>query len=502
MSVAVAVMSLFSDWDYLQFINVFLLFFGSYILWWTYNEYFRWYLPPGPWGLPIIGHVLALGENPHLTFMKMRAKYGDVFRIRLGSFPTIVVNGDESIREVTNARLGGDDFAGRPRFYLFTLRDDGLSVGRYDESWRQMKNVAVKSLHRFVNENDEDFDDLLTDEAERLVNAISRHDERPFSPKTLMIMTTGSVTYQLCYGRGHDLNGDEVFNRIMDGAREFFEFASAGNPVDVMPWLRYFMPWKTNAIREAMSFADEISKEILANHEETFSANHTRDILDSYLALDYDKLSGIDKTRLGYTCYEFLTAGFETTSTVSLWTMLYMIKHPDVQQKIYDEISDIVGDSRLPRISDKSKLPFLEATITEVMRIRTPGTLALPHAAVRDSKIGGFDVPEGTVVLLNLYSLAQDENVWEDPHVFRPERFLTADGQIDRSKRNLILPFSAGPRKCPGENLAKFELFVFLASILQKFEILPVPDVEYDMTPIHGLTDCPQIFDIIAKHRK
>ncbi|XP_074656731.1 cytochrome P450 1A1-like [Tubulanus polymorphus] len=489
--------SLFSDCDYLQFINVFLLFSGSYILWLIYNEYFRWYLPPGPWGLPIIGHLPALGKNAHLTFMKMRAKYGDVFRIRLGSFPTIVVNGDELIREVTNARV--DDFAGRPGFYLFTLRDEGLSTGRYDDTWRLMKNVAVKSLHRFVNENH----DLLTDEAERLVNAISRHDGQPFSPKMQIFTTAGSVLYQLCYGRGNDVNDDKVFKRIMDGSNEFIQFASAGNPVDVLPWLRYFMPWKTSAIREVMSLSNEISDEILANHEETFSANHIRDILDSYLALDYDKpgLSGVDKTRLGYTCYEFLTAGFETTATVSLWTLLYMVKHPDIQQKIYDEISDILGDSQA-QVSDKSKLPFLEATITEVMRIRTPVTLALPHAAVRDSKIGGFDVPKGTVVLLNLYSLAQDESVWKDPHVFRPERFLNPDGRIDRKKCNLILPFGAGIRKCPGENLAKFELFVFLASILQKFEILPVPDVEYDMTPIHGLTDYPQIFNIIAKHRK
>ena len=85
----------------------------------------------------------------------------------------------------------------------------------------------------------------------------------------------------------------------------------------------------------------------------------------------------------------FYSSGTETTSTSVSWFLLYMITHPEIQLRVQQEIDTAVGRDRLPKISDKSSLPFTEAVTLEVLRIQTVAPLSVPHLAARNTYVQG-----------------------------------------------------------------------------------------------------------------
>uniref|UniRef100_A0A2K5CIC6 Steroid 17-alpha-hydroxylase/17,20 lyase n=1 Tax=Aotus nancymaae TaxID=37293 RepID=A0A2K5CIC6_AOTNA len=145
-----------------------------------------------------------------------------------------------------------------------------------------------------------------------------------------------------------------------------------------------------------------------------------------------------------------------------------------VKKKLYEEIDQNVGFSRTPTISDRNCLLLLEATIREVLRIRPVAPMLIPHKANVDSSIGEFAVDKGTHVVINLWALHHSEE-WHQPDKFMPERFLNQAGTQLISPTLSYLPFGAGPRSCIGEILARQELFLIMAWMLQRFD-LEVPD--------------------------
>ncbi|MED6251351.1 hypothetical protein ATANTOWER_029108 [Ataeniobius toweri] len=147
-----------------------------------------------------------------------------------------------------------------------------------------------------------------------------------------------------------------------------------------------------------------------------------------------------------------------------------------VQRRIQHELDTKIGADRSPRLSDRGSLPYLEATIREVLRIRPVAPLLIPHVALSDTSIGHFRVKKGTRVIINLWSLHHDEKEWNSPELFDPDRFLDSEGTGLTIPSSSYLPFGTGIRVCLGEALAKMELFLFLSWILQHFTLSVPPD--------------------------
>ncbi|XP_046583281.1 putative inactive cytochrome P450 2G1 [Haliotis rubra] len=143
-----------------------------------------------------------------------------------------------------------------------------------------------------------------------------------------------------------------------------------------------------------------------------------------------------------------------------------------IQEKCFQEILVNVGQSRRPSIKEQTNLPYVEATIMEVLRYADIVPTGVPHAVAQDVQFRGYTFPKGVTVILNLDSVLQDTDVWGDPQNFRPDNCLDRAGKIQ--KRDEFIPFSLGRRVSLGEATARMELFLFLTTMIQRFKFVPV----------------------------
>lgn len=217
-------------------------------------------------------------------------------------------------------------------------------------------------------------------------------------------------------------------------------------------------------------------------------------------------------------CVDFVQAGTETTSNTLSFGLMYMIHNKRVSDKVHDELDAVVGRTRLPNLNDRSKLPYLEAVLCEIQRFASVAPLAIAHRATETIKFFDYVIPKDSVTLVSLYSMNMDEEYWKDPHVFRPERFLNENGQLiqhseqfipfglgeirsinrNRATQNQLLLFaSIGKRRCVGENIARWSLFMYFATFMHAFEMI-VPDGVGlpDIKPLDGITLQPKSFQI------
>ena len=141
---------------------------------------------------------------------------------------------------------------------------------------------------------------------------------------------------------------------------------------------------------------------------------------------------------------DVFVAGTETTATTLRWSLVYLLRFPELQERLYAEIQDKIG-TRPPRVEDRPQMPFVNAFIHEVLRHADIVPLSLAHQVSEDVVFRGFQLPRGTMVIPFLDSALKDPAVWKEPEEFRPDRFLK-DGQLLSVEE--LVPFSLGLSLC------------------------------------------------------
>ncbi|KAJ0679192.1 putative cytochrome P450 [Helianthus annuus] len=199
-----------------------------------------------------------------------------------------------------------------------------------------------------------------------------------------------------------------------------------------------------------------------------------------------------DDTVIGL-LWDMITAGIDTTAVSVEWAMAELIKNPRVQQKVQEELDSVIGCERLLTEPDLTNLPYLQCVAKEALRLHPPTPLMLPHKAKQSKananvKLGGYDIPKGSNVIVNVWAVARDSTTWKDPLEFRPERFLEED--VDMKGHNYqLLPFGAGRRMCPGAQLGINLVTSMLGHLLHHFSwsSANVRPEEIDMSENPGL---------------
>ena len=160
--------------------------------------------------------------------------------------------------------------------------------------------------------------------------------------------------------------------------------------------------------------------------------------------------------------------------------------HPEVITRIQQEVDKVIGSNRQVSLRDRENLQYTRAAIFESLRYCTLVAFGLPHAPTKPTTLLGCDIPKGTTVITNFWAVHHDSDFWDLPWEYCPERFLDADGHLvpaDHQARKHLFAFGAGGRKCIGSVLALNRMLVFTASLMQKFDLSPDPEVNVSYDP-------------------
>lgn len=192
-----------------------------------------------------------------------------------------------------------------------------------------------------------------------------------------------------------------------------------------------------------------------------------------------------------------LLAGTETSGNTMEWALSLLLNHPEILKKAQIEIDDQVGHDRLIEESDMAHLPYLRGIINETLRMYPPAPLLVPHESSEDCFVGGYRIPRGTMLYVNIWAIQNDPKFWANPRKFDPERF---DRMESEDYKFSLMPFGLGRRGCPGEGLGLRMIGLVLGSLIQCFEWdRPGPEL-VDMTEGIAVT-MPKVKPLQAKCR-
>ncbi|XP_043076363.1 cytochrome P450 2J2-like [Puntigrus tetrazona] len=435
--------------------------------------------PPGPWPLPFLGTVFT--KMDFRSMNKLAKIYGNIFSLRVGSEKMIIVSGYKMVKEALVTQF--DIFVERPHVPLFHKIFKGLGLKMSNGYWWRTHR-KFGGLHlRLFGEEKKILENNIQQESVYLCDAF-KAEKGPFNPMTILNSAVSNTIACLTFGQRFDYH-DEYYQRILRLDNECFQIAGTckAQLYNFCPWLLDYFPGPHQKLfSNYFQITDFLRGEII-KHKEDWDPLNPRDLIDSYLTemekKKSDPKAGFNVESLVVSCLDLIEAGTETSATTLRWGLLFMMKYPEIQKKVQAEIDKVIGQSRQPCVEDRADMPYTDAVIHEVQRLSDVLPMGFPKKSVKDTKLGEYFIPKGTSISANLSSVLHDPDEWETPDTFNPGHFLTENGQF--RKRDAYLPFSAGKRACLGEQLARQVVFLFFASLLQRFTFSKGPGEELSL---------------------
>nr|QWK52400.1 cytochrome P450 77B1-1 [Isatis tinctoria] len=480
--------------------DVIIFLFALYFinLWWRRyssagSSQCRMNIPPGPKGWPLVGNLLqVIFQGRHFVFLMrdLRKKYGPIFTMQMGQRTMIIVTDEKLIHEALVQR--GPTFASRPPDspirLIFSVGKCAINSAEYGSLWRTLRR-------NFVTE-------IVTPTRVKQCSwirtwAMANHVERITTESTekgfVEVMsqcrqTICSILICLCFGAKIS---EEKIKNIENVLKDVMLITS--------PTLPDFLPVITPLFRRQLECLVPLIRNRRAFVDAKGSPNE--EMVSPIGAAYVDSLFGLKPAERGgelrdeeivTLCSEIVSAGTDTSATTLEWALLHLVTDQNIQEKLYEEVVGVVGINGIVEEDDVAKMPYLEAIVKETLRRHPPGHFLLSHAAVKDTELGGYDIPAGAYVEFYTAWVTENPEIWSDPGKFRPERFLAGGDGVNAdwtgTRGVTMLPFGAGRRICPAWSLGVLHINLMLARMIHSFKWIPVPDSPPDPTETYAFT--------------
>ncbi|KAJ6814935.1 isoflavone 3'-hydroxylase [Iris pallida] len=464
-------------------------------------------LPPSPPSLPIIGHLHHFKKPLHRALAALSACHGPILFLRFGSRSVLVVSSAPLAEECFTKNDVA--FANRPQFpstkhlsYDYTT----LGAASYGPHWRNMRRIAtveVLSSHRLNS-----FTRFRSGEVVAMVRRLFRdHSSAAATPgsgaytkvelKSRLFEFALNNMMKMVAG---DRERSENSERFQESVEEAFSLAGASNIGDFLPLLGWL---DTQGIKKKVvrlrkyrdEFLQGLIDELRCESNDNKDASTEKTMIGVLLSLQKSDPEYYTDQIIKSQIISMLGAGTDTSSDTIEWAMSLLLNNPDKLKKARDEMDTKVGNGRLVQESDLPNLPYLQCIITEALRLYPVAPLLVPHESQEECEVGGYNIPRGTMLLVNAYAIHRDPKTWEESEKFVPERF--EESKVEGHK---LFAFGMGRRRCPGEGLANRVVGLELGTMIQCFEWKRIGEEEVDMSEGSGLT-LPKAHPLEALYR-
>ena len=409
----------------------------------------------------------------------------------------------------------GNIFAGRKTNHVTSFLFSGneaITFGDFGPRWKLLRKVTHSALRMFGSGIQN-----LEQKVQREVNETCLHLSESqgvlIDPHKLISLGVTNIICSCIFGTRY-AEGDEYLRDLEKSREDAMHLVGSGSLLEVFPFMKLLPLEIHKRLGDCRDLMNKVFMPKLREHKQTYIEGTIRDITDALIKalndaeMEDSKAKGLlSDVYLKNTVAELVTAGAETTTVCLTWSLLYLAVFPEVQAKIQEQLDDVIGRDRQPRLKDKSSLPYLEATITEIMRHSSFSYTTAPHRVRSDTTLGGYDIPENSQVIIDLRAIHHNPKHWKDPDTFDPTRFLDKEQQCFSCPATFsFIPFGAGPRVCIGQSLAKIEIFLFLAGLLQQFRFewppgSSQPDLKAPVDPTMRAVLAPSPYKLCVKRR-
>lgn len=454
---------------------------------------------PGPRGLPLIGNLHKVRpQTMHQSAEAWCEQYGPIYRFDLGPRRVVVIGDSETINEVLRERPDGF----RRWSEILEINEETGYVGVFaaeGDDWRRMRRLAVTALNSNHLQRYFEVVSTCTGRLHRRLQAAAS-DGQPFEVGEALSSFTVDVTSALAFG--HDLN---TLERGDAGLQEHLHRVFQMTNRRVFAPVPYWRWFKLPADRALDRSVEEIKKAILTFIEEARQRIAERpelrespeNFIEGMIAAQETEGTFSDEEIIG-NVLTLLLAGEDTTSHSMAWTIWSMASRPEIQARWAEEASEVLGDQPYATEYDTVQgFRYGEGVVRESMRLQP----VVPLSGVEplaDTEVAGVRIPAGTrLMLLHRFAGLRDVERAEE---FRPERWLEENDELEAPSQKSFLNFGAGPRFCPGRNLAFLEAKTALGMIARNFEVELDPTAE-PVTELLGFTMSPQGLRVRLRER-
>ncbi|XP_002532303.2 cytochrome P450 726A27 [Ricinus communis] len=425
--------------------------------------------PPGPWKLPFLGNIHQLATAlPHRRLRDLAKTYGPVMSIKLGEISSIVISSAEAAQEVLKTQ--DVIFAERPialAAKMVLYNRDGIVFGSYGEQLRQSRKICILEL--LSAKRIQSFKSVREEEVSNFISFLNSKAGTPVNLTDKLFALTNSIMARTSIGK--KCKNQEDLLRCIDN---IFEEATVFSPADAFPsfTLLHVITGVKSRLERLHQQTDKILEDIVSEHKATMDATENGDRNLLHVLLDLQKNGNLQvpltNNIIKAIILTIFIGGSDTSAKTVEWVMSELMHNPELMKKAQEEVRQVFGEKGFVDETGLHELKFLKSVVKETLRLH-PVFPLVPRECREVTKVNGYDIYPKTKVLINVWAIGRDPDIWSDAEKFNPERFL--ESSIDyKDTSSEMIPFGAGKRVCPGMSLGLLILELFLAQLLYHFD--------------------------------